>query len=112
MLLYALSGCCDETRTVSYEAYLKDAPELVFHLQSKRIYVGEHSKYRNAIDFNQVYGAHYFAQYQQQYPVQYWRSNDKYAFYNFPLEAFIQQKANNLRGELAVWMAVSPLIPC
>ncbi len=42
----------DEARTVSYEAYLKDAPELVFHLQSKRVYVGEHSEYRNVTDFD------------------------------------------------------------
>ncbi len=77
----------DKGRTVSYEAYLKDAPELVFHLQSKRVYVGEHSEYRNVTDFDQVYGAHYFAQYQQQHPARYWRPSDEYAFYNFPLEA-------------------------
>ncbi len=77
----------DEAGTVSYEAYLKDAPELVFHLQSKRVYVGEHSEYRNVTDFDQVYGTHYFAQYQEQHPVQYWKPNDEYAFYNFPLEA-------------------------
>jgi len=83
----------DEAGTVSYEAYLKGAPELVFHLQSKRVYVGEHSEFWNVTDFNQVYGAHYFAQYQEQHPVQYWRPTDKYAFYNFPLEALYDTPA-------------------
>ncbi len=76
-----------EAGTVSYAAYLKDAPELVFHLQSKRVYAGEHAEFRNVTDFIQVYGAHYFAQYQEQHSVQYWRPNEEYAFYNFPLEA-------------------------
>ncbi len=79
--------------TVSYEAYLKDAPELVFHLQSKRVYVGEHSEYRNVTDLDQVYGAHYFAQYQQRHPVQYWRPADGYAYCNFPLEALYDTPA-------------------
>ncbi len=83
----------DGVGTVSYEAYLKDAPEVVFHLQSKRVYVGEHSEYRNVTDLDQVYGAHYFAQYQQQHPVQYWRPTDGYAFYNFPLEALYDTPA-------------------
>ncbi len=50
-----------EAGTVSYEAYLKDAPELVFHLQSRRVYVGEHAEFRKVTDFDQVYGAYYFA---------------------------------------------------
>ncbi len=83
----------DEAGTVTYEAYLKGAPGLVFHLQSKRVYVGEHSEYRNVTDFNQVYGAHYFAQYQEQHSVQYWRPTDEYAFYNFPLEALYDTPA-------------------
>ncbi len=62
----------DEAGTVSYEAHLKAAPELIFHLQSKRVYVGEHSEYQNVTDFDQVYGAHYFAQYQEHHSVQHW----------------------------------------
>ncbi len=83
----------DEAGTVSYEAYLKGAPELVFHLQSRRVYAGEHSEYRNDTDFDQVYGAHYFTQYQQRHPVQYWRPGDEYAFYSFPLEALYDTPA-------------------
>lgn len=79
--------------TVSYEAYLKDAPKLVFHLQSESVYVGEHSEFRNSTDFDQVYGAHYFAQYQDQYTVQYWRPNTEDAFNNFPIEALYNTPA-------------------
>ena len=82
-----------EAGTVSYEAYLKDAPELVFHLQSKRVYVGEHAEFRNVTDFDQVYGAHYFALYQEQHPIQYWKPSEVYAFYDFPLEALYDTPA-------------------
>ncbi len=84
----------DDAGTISYEAYLKDAPELVFHLQSERVDGIEHEKiFQNVTDFKQVYGAHYFAQYQAQHSVQYWRPNAKYAFYDFPIEALYNTPA-------------------
>lgn len=57
----------------SYEAYLKDKPDLVFHLESKRVYVGEHAEYHNATDFSRVYGEYYLAEYQIERPLQYWQ---------------------------------------
>ncbi len=59
----------------------------MFHLQSKRVYEGERSEYRSVTDFGRAYGAHCFAQYQEQHPVQYWSPNDGYAFCSFPLKA-------------------------
>ena len=55
----------------SYEAYLKDKPDLVFHLESKWVYVGEHAEYYNATDFSRVYGEYYLAEYQIERPLQY-----------------------------------------
>ena len=57
----------------SYEAYLKDKPDLVFHLESKWVYVGEHAEYHNATDFSRVYGEYYLAEYQIERPLQYWQ---------------------------------------
>lgn len=57
----------------SYEAYLKDKPDLVFHLESKWVYVGEHAEYYNATDFSRVYGEYYLAEYQIERPLQYWQ---------------------------------------
>ena len=57
----------------SYEAYHKDKPDLVFHLESKWVYVGEHAEYYNATDFSRVYGEYYLAEYQIERPLQYWQ---------------------------------------
>ena len=71
----------------SYEAYLKDKPDLVFHLESKRVYVGEHAEYHNATDFSRVYGEYYLAEYQIERPLQYWQVEGDWDQERFTLEA-------------------------
>lgn len=70
----------------SYEAYLKDKPDLVFHLESKWVYVGEHAEYYNATDFSRVYGEYYLAEYQIERPLQYWQVEGDWDQERFTLE--------------------------
>ena len=70
----------------SYEAYLKDKPDLVFHLESKRVYVGEHAEYYNATDFSRVYVEYYLAEYQIERPLQYWQVEGDWDQERFTLE--------------------------
>ena len=71
----------------SYEAYLEDKPDLVFHLESKWVYVGEHAEYYNATDFSRVYGEYYLAKYQTERPLQYWKVEGDWDQERFTLEA-------------------------
>lgn len=69
----------DNGWTISYTAYLKDRPELVFQLQSRRVIVKGLREHYNFTDFDKVYGSYYFALYQQQqHAVQYWAEGEEY----------------------------------
>lgn len=72
--------------TIDYTAYLKDRPDLVFHLQSRRYIRGGLRAYSNFTDFDKVYGSSYFVLYQQQHTTQYWAEGDDYGV-TFKLEA-------------------------
>ncbi len=76
----------DNGWTIGYTAYLKDRPELVFRLQSRRVIVGGLREHHNFTDFDKVYGSYYFAQYQKQHTVQYWAEGEEYGSI-FNLEA-------------------------
>ena len=76
----------DNGWTIVYTAYLKDRPELVFHLQSRRVIVEGLREYYNSTDFDKVYGPYYFALYQQRHIVQYWAEGEEY-YSTFDLEA-------------------------
>ena len=96
----------DNGWTIGYMAYLKDRPELVFQLQSRRVIVGGLREHHNFTDFDKVYGAYYFASYQRRHTVPYWTEGEGYgsifnieAIYSTPdeLEAAAQELLEILR---------------
>ena len=65
----------DNGWTIGYTAYLKDRPELVFQLQSRRVIVGGLREHHNFTDFDKVYGACTMSNEQDQYFVYYYDSS-------------------------------------